>query len=152
MVNHYRLCADPCAIGHCHCVSLCVIVLLMKDSCATHTTLVSPVSGMSSFARPEILYGRPALAALRMQRDTLHQLYRTYDTRARTREGTSGISRRLFLEVSIKPARIMQYSIAKNNAMRCLPTEVSFIHTMAYRVLMLGFPHPLPRSSRCCPT
>lgn len=51
--------------------------------------------------RPEVLYGRPALAALRMQRDALRELYCTYDSIERRHTGSSGISRSLFLKVSV---------------------------------------------------
>lgn len=55
-----------------------------------------------------------------MQRDTLHRLYCTYDTRARTREGTSGIDRSLFVEVSIELARVLQYYYHRVKKTRCL--------------------------------
>ncbi|CAM9262703.1 unnamed protein product, partial [Scytosiphon promiscuus] len=51
--------------------------------------------------RPEILYGRPALAALSMQRDTLHQLYCTHDKIARADNGLGGLSQTLFLEMLV---------------------------------------------------
>ncbi|CAM9482410.1 unnamed protein product, partial [Ectocarpus fasciculatus] len=50
---------------------------------------------------PEMLYGRPALAALRMQRGTLHKLYCTYDKVTRARDGASGLSRSQFLKASM---------------------------------------------------
>eukprot|EP00752_Nemacystus_decipiens_P006805 g6108.t3 len=49
--------------------------------------------------RPEVLYGRPALAALRMQRHALHQLYCTYESIARTEKDADGISRGIFLKM-----------------------------------------------------
>ncbi|CAN0510576.1 unnamed protein product [Ectocarpus sp. 12 AP-2014] len=51
--------------------------------------------------RSEMLFGRPALAALRMQRDTLHELYCTYNKDTRTRDGASGLNRNQFLKASI---------------------------------------------------
>lgn len=50
-------------------------------------------------ARPELLYGRPALAALRVQHDALQQLYCTYEITPRTENGSGGISRGIFLKV-----------------------------------------------------
>ncbi|CAM9652199.1 unnamed protein product [Pylaiella littoralis] len=62
--------------------------------------------------RPEILYGRPALAALRTQRDALRQLYCTYDSIARAQTGTSGVDRSLFLkmltDLGVSPASISE--------------------------------------------
>lgn len=58
--------------------------------------------GVFSHDRPEVLYGRPALAALRVQRDALRELYYTYDSIEKTHDtGSSGINRSLFLKVSV---------------------------------------------------
>ena len=52
-----------------------------------------------------MIYGRPALAALRMQRDALHKLYRTYESDSTARmeprasNGSGGIARGTFLKV-----------------------------------------------------
>ncbi|CAM9751072.1 unnamed protein product [Ectocarpus sp. 12 AP-2014] len=51
--------------------------------------------------RSEMLFGRPALAALRMQRDTLHELYCTYSKDTRARDGASGLNRNQFLKASM---------------------------------------------------
>ncbi|CAB1106495.1 unnamed protein product [Ectocarpus sp. CCAP 1310/34] len=51
--------------------------------------------------RSEMLFGRPALAALRMQRDTLRELYCTYNKDTRARDGASGLNRNQFLEASV---------------------------------------------------
>ncbi|CBJ27628.1 hypothetical protein Esi_0079_0072 [Ectocarpus siliculosus] len=49
--------------------------------------------------RSEMLFGRPALAALRMQRDTLHELYCIYNKDTRARDGASGLNRNQFLKM-----------------------------------------------------
>lgn len=50
-------------------------------------------------SRPEILYGRPALAALRMQRDALHRLYHAYNGDVNTQSGAKGFRRATFVQV-----------------------------------------------------
>ena len=66
-----------------------------------HSTTVQLTALPSSFfsARPEVLYGRPALIALRSQRDSLHQLYRSYSNNDRSRTGVTGFNRQAFLKV-----------------------------------------------------
>ncbi|CAN0160666.1 unnamed protein product, partial [Ectocarpus sp. 6 AP-2014] len=51
--------------------------------------------------RSEMLFGRPALAALRMQRDTLHELYCIYNKDTKARDGASGLNRNQFLKASM---------------------------------------------------
>ncbi|CAM9184617.1 unnamed protein product [Ectocarpus sp. 4 AP-2014] len=51
--------------------------------------------------RSDMLFGRPALAALRMQRDTLHELYCTYNKDTRARDGAGGLNRNQFLKASM---------------------------------------------------
>eukprot|EP00903_Cladosiphon_okamuranus_P010738 g10149.t1 len=68
---------------------------------------------------PELLYGRPALAALGMQRDALNELYCTYESRSTARAEknsgdviTTGISRITFLnmlsDLGVTPASVSE--------------------------------------------
>lgn len=52
-------------------------------------------------SRSEILYGRPALAALRTQRDALHQLFHAYSGDFENRRGAKGFRRATFVQVRL---------------------------------------------------
>lgn len=70
-------------------------------------------------ARPEVLYGRPALTALRAQRDSLHKLYCGYSGTSGERTGSAGVSRSTFLRVGAASEKRIRFQSSNVLEVRC---------------------------------